>query len=71
MNISVSDYVCSSVAFNTRVINHMRKLSKFAYNWYMFIPFAAFGKGVTFKLKDGTSRKVNSYPEYFILCTTA
>jgi hypothetical protein len=67
MNISIHDYVYASLAFNTRIIDHIRKLSKFTYNWYAFIPFMLFRKEVTFRLKNGKTKTVKSYPDYYNL----
>jgi precorrin-6B methylase 2 len=67
MNISIPDYLYSTIAFNTRVIRHVQKLSTFTYNWYAVIPFVAFRQKVTFKLKNGKQMTVSSYPDYYNL----
>ncbi len=67
MNVSTTDYIYSSIAFNTRVLSHLRKLSKFVYNWYMFVPFALTGRAVTFRLRDGTTKTVKNHTDYLEL----
>jgi hypothetical protein len=67
MNISTPDYIYATLTFNTRIIGHFRKLDKFTYNWYAVVPFVVLKKGVTFRLRNGTTKKVTTYPEYYNL----